>query len=220
YLAAQRVLGYWAIVGLGGSEDMVALLMGPFILSCLFTAVFIMPILAKFMPVKWLWFLSFVIIATGLPGMYPIAASNLTTPLLPAAWNESWMAFLDLDVAGANKVLLAIILFLYCGVGQGIQYVVTVALIGEIIDLDEQTSGERREAVYNGVSGIAFKAGYAFSLGLAGLSMHFLGNSVEHPLGIYLVGPFAGLFGLFGILIVWRYPVLNVTPEKAADLSP
>lgn len=198
YLAAQRVLPFWAVVGLGGDEETVAYLMGPFILACLGTALFVMPYLTRVLPLKWLLFTSFVIIATGLPMLYPIGVCNL---------------------AAHYKLVLAIMLFVYCGIGQGIQYVVNVGLLGEIIDLDEHTSGQRREAVYNGGSGLAIKMGQMMSVLLATQCMHLFGNSAERPLGILIVGPVAGFLGLLGILVVWTYPILHVTPETTRDLQ-
>lgn len=218
YLAAQRVLPYWAIVGLGGSEDTVALLMAPFIFFALASAFLLMPFLSRLLPIKWLWFLSFVIIATGLPLMYPIATSNIAHPLLPAAWFDAWLGITGAaTVATGNKMLLGALMFAYCGVGQGIQYAVTPPLIAECIDLDETRSGRRREAVYNGFSGIAFKAGQALSIAVATTCMWLWGNSAENPTGIYLVGPVAGLFGILGIVVVWFYPVLHVVPQTTAE---
>ena len=198
YLATQRVLPNWAETGLGGDESTVTLMMLPFIVSALLTAFFVMPVLARFMPAKWQLFISFAIIVAVLPLTYPIA---------------------KLDVEPTTKFMLGGGLFLICGVAQGMQYVLYTPLLGEIIDLDEKQTGHRREGAYNGMSGVAFKAGQAGSIALSNYCMSTFGNSVANPTGILLVGPVAGAVALLGLLVVWRYPVLQQNPPSA-DAGP
>ena len=188
YLATQRILPNWAETGLGGDESTVTLMMLPFIGSALVTAFVLMPILARLMPVKWQLFFSFAIVVGSLPLMYPIA---------------------KLDAEPQTKFLLGGGLFLICGIAQGMQYVLYTPLLGEIIDLDEKRTGRRREGAYNGVSGVAFKAGQAGSIALSNFCMSTFGNSVTNPAGILLVGPVAGAVAFLGLLVVWRYPVLS-----------
>jgi GPH family glycoside/pentoside/hexuronide:cation symporter len=194
YLAVQRVLPYWVMVGLHGTTSTVSLLMAPYIACALAALAFTQP-LAKYIPIKWLVFISLGIITSGLPMMYVIAVSGISP---------------------AVKTVLGASLFAYCGIGQGMQYVLLTPMIGEIIDLDERRSGERREAIYQSVSGLAWKGSQALSVYVATLSMHFWGNSVEHPTGIFLVGPIAGVFGVLAMAVCWTYPVLRVTKEAAA----
>ncbi|GMW00998.1 MAG: hypothetical protein AMXMBFR84_21350 [Candidatus Hydrogenedentota bacterium] len=196
-LATQRALPYWITVGLGQKEEALTMLMGPFIVSALVSSVLFMPLLSKRLKPKWLLFLSFVLMSLAMPAMYPVAIA---------------------PIDGNTKLLLGAVLFSISGLGQGIQYVVIVSLLGEIIDLDEQRRGERREAVYNGASGLAFKVGQAFSVIVAAQSMNVFGNTPNEPLGIYLVGPIAGMFALAGMVVVWFYPVLHVTPATAAEV--
>ena len=198
FLGVQRVLPYWAQIGLNGEEDLVSLLMAPFILAALFALAFTLP-LSKRVPVKWLLFIALAIMASGLPFMYPIAVAPLS------------------DTA---KIILGVVFFAYCGLGQGMLYVLFTPLLGEIIDLDEQSSGERREAVYGGMHGLAWKASQALAVYVAAGSMDFWGNSPEQPFGVYIMGPIAGLFGLLGLAVCWTYPVLHVTKEVAEKPSP
>jgi GPH family glycoside/pentoside/hexuronide:cation symporter len=196
YLATQRVLPNWAETGLGGDESTVTMLLLPFIGSALVMAFVGMPILGRILPVKWLLVMSFIFIGTGLPMMYPIAA---------------------LPLESETRFLLGALLFGYCGLGQGMQYVLLMPMLGEIIDLDEKTSGRRREGSYNGVNTMAVKAGQALSIALSNVCMSTFGNSVENPTGILLVGPMAGVFAFLGLAVVWRYPVLHVTRETASE---
>jgi len=197
FLAVQRVLPNWAEVGLSGDESTVTLMMLPFIGSALLTAFFLMPFLSKRMPMKWQLFIAFVIIIIGLPSMYFIAKSALSSNA---------------------KLILGGTLFLFCGVGQGILYVLYTPLLGEIIDLDEQQTGRRREGAYWGMHGVAFKAGQAASVAVSNLCMSLFGNSVENPRGILLVGPISGAIALLGLFVVWTYPILRVTHETTREL--
>lgn len=179
FLGVQRVLPYWVQIGLDGSESMVSILMAPFILTALSALAFTGP-LARRVPIKWLLFAALAVIATGLPFMYVIAVAPLTT---------------------TTKLVLGGVLFAYCGIGQGMLYILFTPLIGKIIDLDEQSSGERREAAYQSISGLSWKASQALAVYMAAQCMHFLGNSAEHPLGILIVGPIAGVFGFLGLAV-------------------
>jgi GPH family glycoside/pentoside/hexuronide:cation symporter len=122
-----------------------------------------------------------------------------------------------LPLESETRFLLGALLFGYCGLGQGMQYVLLMPMLGEIIDLDEKTSGRRREGSYNGVNTMAVKAGQALSIALSNVCMSTFGNSVENPTGILLVGPMAGVFAFLGLAVVWRYPVLHVTRETASE---
>ena len=89
-----------------------------------------------------------------------------------------------------------------------------VPMLGEIVDYDEKMFGQRREALFNGLANICWKLSMAISILIATQSMNWFGNSPEHPLGVYLVGPIAGVFGLLGAITIVAYPVLHVTRES------
>jgi len=191
-LAAQRALPYWAEIGLAGNEGTVTILLIPYILTCLLTYPAV-PFLQRMLGVKWTVFLSLFILSTSLPWMYPIGMADITP---------------------GTKQFWGAVLFGYAGIGQGIMYVMLTPLIGEIIDYDAAKSGERREAVYNGLSGVAWKASMAGAVILATQSMSIFGNSVDNPTGIYLVGPLAGICGLLGCAAMYFYP--KIGPEDKA----
>lgn len=194
FLAAQNVLPYWAELGLDGDEGTVTLLMAPFVAACLlFYAV--IPRLTRRLHPKWMMCISFFIITTGLPWMFVI-------PYLP------------LEPRG--KMLLGAALFAYCGLGQAIMYVMSTPMVGHIIDLDEQQSGFRREALFNGLANVAGKTAIAFAVLLSTRTMAAFGNSVETPNGVYLVGPFAAIFGLLGFGAMLFYPAIR----QSADAAP
>jgi Na+/melibiose symporter-like transporter len=185
FLAVQRALPYWAELGLDGDEGTITKLLMPFILIAVASYAFI-PILARHLHMKWLIFMALFIIASGMPCIYLIGQSTASF---------------------AARQLWGMILFGYCGVGQALIYVMMVPMIGDIIDHDERLSGERREALYNGLSAFIWKASMAGSVLLASQSMNLWGNRIEQYTGVLLVGPFAGLFGLIGMILICFYPV-------------
>ncbi|MCX5768999.1 MAG: MFS transporter [Candidatus Hydrogenedentes bacterium] len=191
----QRVLPHWVRLGLNGSPKMVSVLMAPFIVMAL-VALSFMPALSKRVPIKWLFFTSLTIMAIGLPFMYPIAVMNVSTNA---------------------KIAMTVVLFSFCGIGQGMLYVLLTPLIGQIIDRDEAKTGERREAAYQALHGLNWKASQALAVLVAAQSMRLLGNSVERPWGVFLLGPLAGGFGLIGMVICWTYPVVRRKRRAAAE---
>jgi len=188
-LGVQRVLPHWVQLALDGSPKMVSQLMAPFIVMALVALVF-MPALSKRVPIKWLFFASLTIMAVALPFMYPIAVMEASTK---------------------TKMLMSATLFGFCGIGQGMLYVLLTPLIGQIIDLDAARTGERREAAYQALHGFNWKASQALALLVAAMSMKFLGNSMQAPWGVYVLGPLAGVFGLIGMGVCFNYPVIRAT---------
>lgn len=187
FLATQRALPYWAELGLGGSEQTVSVLMAPFIGVAVLSYFFI-PIAARWLHVKWMLFLALFIIASGMPFMYLIGIA---------------------DAPFATKQFWGMVLFGYCGVGQAIIYVMMTPMMGEIIDHDERLSGKRREALYNGLSGVVWKASMAGSIYIATQAMNFWGHSKENYMGVLLVGPLAGFFAFIGMIIICFYPRID-----------
>jgi len=184
FLAVQRVLPYWAELGLDGDESTITFLLIPFILVAILSYA-VIPIVARYLHMKWLMFIALGIIASGMPFLYVIGRLNV-----------------DFTV----RTILGMVLFGYCGIGQAIIYVMMIPMLGDIIDYDEKFSGERREAVYNGLSAFIWKASMAGSIWLASQSMSLWGNSIEKYTGVLLVGPFAGIFGLLGMILISFYP--------------
>ncbi|MBW7864837.1 MAG: MFS transporter [Candidatus Hydrogenedentes bacterium] len=189
FLAVQRVLPYWAELGLDGDESTITKLLVPFILVAV-VSYGIIPIVARRVHMKWMIFAALAIIATGMPCMWFVGRSGADF---------------------ATRQLFGMLLFGYCGIGQAIIYVMMVPMMGDIIDHDERLSGERREALYNGLSAFIWKASMAGSILLASQSMNLWGNRIEEYTGVLLVGPFAGLFGLIGMGIIAMYPVMKNT---------
>ncbi len=194
-LAVQKALPYWAELGLQGDEETVSMCMIPYILLTLITYAFV-PALSRRFRLKWLMFAGIGFYTVALPFMYVIAV---------------------LDVSPETKTILGAALFGWCGIGQGLVYVLLWPMLGEIIDYDERQTGCRREAVYGGLHGVAVKAGLALSILMATQLMNVFGNSSKEPLGAFLVGPAGGLLSLAGMAVLLFYPILNVTKDRAED---
>jgi GPH family glycoside/pentoside/hexuronide:cation symporter len=193
-MGAQRSLPYWSEVGLGGNEGTITMLLLPFILACLLTYPFV-PLLTRRLGIKWTVFLSILIVTVSLPLMYPIALS---------------------DAPSSTKILWGAALFGITGVGQGISFVMLTPLVGEIVDYDAYYSGEKREALYNGLTHLSWKVGQAGAVLMATQSMNLLGNNAQQPLGIFLIGPIAGLCGLGACVAMLFYPRSIPRREDAA----
>lgn len=183
-LAAQKVLPYWAELALGGDEGTVTLLFVPFLITGLGTYAFI-PLVSRWFNAKALTCAAFLILATGMPLMYPIAVA---------------------DVSQEVKFYLGAALFGYAGIAQGIIFVMAIPMLGQIIDYDEQRTGHRREALYNGLNNLTYRVATAGAVLAATQAMRWLGNSPEQPLGVYITGPIAGLLALLGFFLMLTYP--------------
>jgi GPH family glycoside/pentoside/hexuronide:cation symporter len=98
---------------------------------------------------------------------------------------------------GVPKLAQALLLLLL-GIPLTGLFVFPNALLADIIDFDEQRTGERREAIYYGVQATLQKAGLGLAAGLFALILALFGKSADEPLGIRLIGPVAGVCALAG----------------------
>lgn len=78
------------------------------------------------------------------------------------------------------------------------------ALMADIIDYDEQRTGERREAIYYGMQATLQKGGLGLAAGVFAMTLALFGKSAEDPLGIRLIGPVAGACALMGYAMFAR----------------
>ena len=83
-------------------------------------------------------------------------------------------------------------------------FVFPQALLADIIDFDEQRTGERREALYYGVQATLQKMGLGLAAALFALVLAVFGKSAGDPLGIRLIGPVAGVCALAGYAVFAR----------------
>jgi len=93
------------------------------------------------------------------------------------------------------------------GVPLGSMLVLSRVLISDVIDFDEKRTGLRREAMYFGMQGLMTKVSFGVGPLIATQLFTIFGNTADHPLGILLCGPAAGLLGLVGWVAFRRYPL-------------
>ena len=96
--------------------------------------------------------------------------------------------------------------FFVLGLGVPIAglFVFPQALLADIIDYDEQRTGERREALYYGVQATLQKVGLGLAAATFALVLALFGKSAGDPLGIRLIGPIAGICALAGYAVFAR----------------
>ncbi len=208
-LATQRVLPYWAQIGLGGNEATVSAMMMPFMLMVFAVFPFI-PALSRRFKLKWLMFACVAILTSGFPPMYFLAVWEPSTTVASSPVLDWWMRLAQVENTTAGlKTFLGALMFAWSGIGQGLFYALLIPMLGEIIDMDERRSGERREAVYNGLQGAAIKSAQAIAILISNLSMQAWGNSVADPDGIYYVPLIATGFGIIALGLIAIYPVYS-----------
>ncbi len=110
-------------------------------------------------------------------------------------------------------------LFLYvcmafAGIGFSTNYVMPYAIIPDTVALDYAQTGLRREGAYYGLWNLLNQIGVAFALALNGWVLGWFGyvpNVEQSPLarlGIrLLVGPFAAIFIIIGVVVLSFYPI-------------
>jgi GPH family glycoside/pentoside/hexuronide:cation symporter len=191
-LAMQRSAPYWAELGLGGDEATMTVLGLPFMVTCLL-AVLSFPWLARRFDLKTLTMSALVLMSVGLPMTYLVATAS---------------------VSDQTKLSLGMLIYLVQGIGLGFIYVLQTPLLGHVIDIDAAARPEgarRREGAFNALHAMMVKAVQILSIVVATTLMATLGNSAERPLGVFLVGPVAGVFCLIAIVLMVRYPRLGST---------
>ncbi len=91
-------------------------------------------------------------------------------------------------------------LFLLSGFSVATLFVLPRAILADVIDEDEASTGRRREAMYTGMSGVVEKMGEALATGVVGVLFQTLGNSAARPGGLRFVGLAASLVLMAGLL--------------------
>ena len=79
-------------------------------------------------------------------------------------------------------------------------------VVSDIIDDDEQRTGERREALYFGMEGLLTKFASGLSFVVWG-ALAYLGRTETQQLGLLVAGPVTGLIAICGGLVTTRYPI-------------
>jgi GPH family glycoside/pentoside/hexuronide:cation symporter len=174
-----------------------------------------------------------------LPGAYVVAAVG-AIPLWVSVSRrlgkrETWLvtmflaacAFGGMGFVGPGDVALTIALLVVAGAAMGSGGVFSSSILADVIDLDAERTGQRKEGVYSAAMTFMMKIGVAGITAVSGLVLGASGfvpnteQSIESLLGIRVL--FAGLpcaGYLFGAALFWRAsftparsPVLTGVPE-------
>ncbi len=110
-------------------------------------------------------------------------------------------------VPGLSPMVHGMVLFAASGFSVACVLVLPRVLLAAVIDHDAATTGLRREAMYNGMSGVVEKLGEALSAGMVGLLFELFGSSAGSPLGLRLLGVGAASGVVLGLWSLSRYEV-------------
>jgi glycoside/pentoside/hexuronide:cation symporter, GPH family len=101
----------------------------------------------------------------------------------------------------------AVVVLVLAAFPVSVQFVLPRPILADIIDVDEERTGFRREATYNGMEGLITK----FAAGIAGLitTQLFLNFGAEtgNSLGILLCGPASAVILIIGFFGFRPYPI-------------
>ena len=91
--------------------------------------------------------------------------------------------------------------------GLAIGLVIPRAILADVMDLDTERTGYKREAMYNGMEGLLQKIAGGLALMVQGFLFSQFGYSTEQPWGIVLTGVTASVLAIIGIIAFSRYPI-------------
>jgi glycoside/pentoside/hexuronide:cation symporter, GPH family len=124
--------------------------------------------------------------------------------------------FLGQPVLGLSAVNFAFLVMGLTGLPLSSLFVVPDAMISSITDLEENLSGQRREAMYFGTNGLILKIAMGLSTFVTGMMLQFFGSTAANPLGVQLTGVVAGIFCLLGAIVFLYYPEKDVMAHSAS----
>jgi GPH family glycoside/pentoside/hexuronide:cation symporter len=99
------------------------------------------------------------------------------------------------------------------GLGIAGMMILPTVILGQLIDLDEARTGAGRSAMYYGVQGLMTKWVYAASAAIMSYLLSAYGRSAAEPLGVLLIGPFAGVLCLLSAALYTLYPEKQIRSE-------
>lgn len=104
------------------------------------------------------------------------------------------------------------------GIGFSTQWVIPNAMLPDVIEYDEQMTGERREGVYNGISNFMSKFSVALGIAIPGWALNWFGyvpNAVQTEQALFGIRLFYAILPALALLaclpILFRYPITRET---------
>ncbi len=151
-----------------------------------------------------------LVAAVFLPFMPRVARRTGNKRLLMAAMAWFGLVALPVPFLGALPVPLsgvgqAVLLMVCAGPALGVLFSLPNAIVADIIDRDEERTGERREAIYFGVQGLLVKAGMGVGVGLAAALLAAFGAEVERQGGYVACGLVVAAISFAAAGVMTRY---------------
>lgn len=119
-----------------------------------------------------------------------------------------------------DQVGLMYVLGILAGIGVSTAYLIPWSMIPDVVDLDELTTGQRREGIFYGFMVLLQKMGLAFGLFIVGQGLSFAGFISSGPgqappiqpdsalFAIRLaIGPIPTIFLALGLVLAYFYPI-------------
>jgi len=119
--------------------------------------------------------------------------------------------FYKLGMGGMSESAIILshvsVVFLFILFPVACVFVLPRAIFTDIIDVDAQKTGYRREAMYMGMEGLISKFAAGLSVVIAPLLLKYAGDTADNPNGILLAGPVAGFLLALGYIAFRYYPI-------------
>ncbi len=140
--------------------------------------------------------------------MLPLLVSMKAFPVF--GWLGNWIV-VNLGYPALSESVIILthvsILFLFATFPIATIFVLPRALFADIVDLDASRTGYRREAMYNGMEGLITKFAAGLATVIAPMMLKYFGDTPDHPGGIILIGPVAGVLLFAGWVAFKYYPI-------------
>jgi len=107
---------------------------------------------------------------------------------------------LPLSAFGQGLLLMAL-----AGPPIAVLFTLPNAIVADIVDRDEDQTGQRREAIYFGVQGLIVKAGLGLGIGLAALELGHFGETAARQGGFVACLLSAMVFAWLAAVVLTRY---------------
>lgn len=109
---------------------------------------------------------------------------------------------LPLPLSGFGQAILVMAL---AGPAIAVIFTLPNAIVAEIVDRDEEQTGQRREAIYFGVQGLIVKAGLGLGIGLAAVELAQFGETAARQGGFVACPLTAMIVAWLAALVLTRY---------------
>ncbi|MBD2102932.1 MFS transporter [Leptolyngbya sp. FACHB-261] len=133
------------------------------------------------------------------------------------------LAQAGLFIVQPGQPILMLALAVAAGIGVATAYLIPWSMVPDVIELDELTTGQRREGVFYGLMVLLQKVGLAAGLFFVGQALEwsgFQGTSPDQPEAALtairiMIGPIPTIALILGIILAYFYPI---TKERHAQI--